>query len=79
LWDVMANDATPFMREDQVEAAWSLLTPVLEAWATAPPDDFPNYAAGTWGPGEAELLVARDGRSWLQPAVLTGENESGPV
>ena len=33
LWDVMKNDATLFMRADQVEAAWRLLTPVLEAWA----------------------------------------------
>src|SRR5580692_10918579 len=50
LWDVMKNDATLFMRADQVEAAWQLLMPVLEAWADVEPSDFPNYAAGTWGP-----------------------------
>ena len=50
LWDVMKNDATLFMRADQVEAAWRLLMPVVEVWAVAPPSDFPNYAAGTWGP-----------------------------
>ncbi|GIV78016.1 MAG: glucose-6-phosphate 1-dehydrogenase [Litorilinea sp.] len=67
LLDVMLGDATLFMRADQVEAAWRVVTPVLEAWATVPPVDFPNYAAGTWGPEAAEILIAQDGRSWVQP------------
>ena len=67
LWDAMANDTTSFMRADQVEAAWSLLTPILDVWASVPPSDFPNYASGTWGPEAAEVLIARDGRTWLQP------------
>jgi glucose-6-phosphate 1-dehydrogenase len=66
----MVDDATLFMRADQVEAAWSLLTPILEVWASTPPSDFPNYAAGTWGPEAAEVLIAQDGRTWLQPAFL---------
>ncbi len=70
LWDVMLRDATLFMRVDQVEAAWSLLMPVLNVWAASPPDDFPNYAAGTWGPEAAEGLIARDGHSWALPALL---------
>jgi len=70
LWDVMIRDTTLFMRLDQVEAAWSLLMPVLEVWAASPPDDFPNYAAGTWGPESAEGLIARDGRSWALPTLL---------
>ena len=70
LWDVMINDATLFMRADQVEAAWSLLMPVLDVWSASPADNFPNYAAGTWGPEEAEVLIAQDGRSWLQPTRL---------
>jgi glucose-6-phosphate 1-dehydrogenase len=68
LWDAMRNDATLFMRADQVEAAWSLLMPILDVWASAPPSDFPNYASGTWGPESAEVLIAQDGRTWLQPA-----------
>ena len=56
------------MRADQVEAAWSLLMPILDVWASAPPSDFPNYASGTWGPESAEVLIAQDGRTWLQPA-----------
>jgi glucose-6-phosphate 1-dehydrogenase len=71
LWDVMKNDATLFMRADQVEAAWRLLTPVLEAWAVTPPGDFPNYAAGTWGPEDAQGLLAQ-GHSWPLPTELVG-------
>ena len=69
LWDVMKNDATLFMRADQVEAAWQLLMPVLEVWALSPPSDFPNYAAGTWGPENTQGLLA-EGHSWPLPAAL---------
>jgi len=69
LWDVMVGDATLFMRTDQVEAAWKLLMPVLDVWAENPAADFPNYVAGSWGPESADLLVARDGNSWLTPTI----------
>jgi hypothetical protein len=55
------------MRADQVEAAWSIITPVLKAWEQDPPVDFPNYRASSWGPEAAEILIAQDGRSWIQP------------
>jgi glucose-6-phosphate 1-dehydrogenase len=71
LWDVMRGDATLFMRADQVEAAWAILMPILEVWSTSPPSDFPNYAAGTWGPEVAEVLIASDGHGWLLPTILT--------
>ena len=71
LWDVMKNDATLFMRADQVEAAWRLLMPVLDVWTEAPPSNFPNYAAGTWGPEDAQGLLA-EGHSWPMPAELAG-------
>jgi glucose-6-phosphate 1-dehydrogenase len=77
LLDVMLGDATLFMRADQVEAAWSVVMPVLEAWEAEPRPDFPNYDAGTWGPSEAEVLIARDGRSWVQPKVP--EEDEGPA
>jgi glucose-6-phosphate 1-dehydrogenase len=70
LWDVMKNDATLFMRADQVEAAWRVLMPVFEVWAVAPPSDFPNYAAGTWGPEAAQGLLAQQGHSWPLPTEL---------
>ena len=67
LKDVMDGDSTLFMRADLVEAAWALLTPVLESWAANPPSDFPNYAAGAWGPESAEALIAADGHAWYTP------------
>jgi len=75
LLDVIRRDATLFMRADQVEAAWSIITPVIEEWEASSPIDFPNYQSGTWGPEAAELLIAQDGRSWLQP-VISDENET---
>jgi glucose-6-phosphate 1-dehydrogenase len=69
LWDVMKNDATLFMRADQVEAAWQLLMPVLEAWQATAPSDFPNYAAGTWGPENTQGLLA-PGHRWPLPTEL---------
>jgi len=68
LLDVMIGDATLFMRSDQVKTAWEVLMPVLEMWQNNPAIDFPNYAAGSWGPETAEALAARDGNSWLTPS-----------
>jgi glucose-6-phosphate 1-dehydrogenase len=65
LADVMSGDATLFMRADQVEASWSALMPILEAWEESRPIGFPNYKSGTWGPKAAEAFIAKDGRSWL--------------
>lgn len=61
LLDVLSGDATLFMRSDQIEAAWSVITSVLEAWAGNPPGDFPNYQAGLWGPENAGLLLGPEG------------------
>jgi glucose-6-phosphate 1-dehydrogenase len=62
--DCMLGESTLFARVDEVEASWKLFTPVLERWAESSPSDFPNYAAGTWGPKAANDLIAREGRSW---------------
>jgi glucose-6-phosphate 1-dehydrogenase len=56
--------AKRILRADQIEAAWQVLLPVLERWAEASPRDFPNYAAGTWGPKAADELLARAGHCW---------------
>lgn len=69
LLDIILGDATLFMRADQVEAAWSVIMPILDVWQANPPADFPNYPAGDWGPESAEALIARDGRSWLSVAI----------
>jgi glucose-6-phosphate 1-dehydrogenase len=75
LADVMSGDATLFMRADQVETSWSILTPILNAWAEFEPVDFPNYQSGTWGPEAANILIASDGRSWLEP--ILGDVQGG--
>ncbi len=72
LADVIAGDATLFMRADQVEASWSIIMPILNAWESAMPGDFPNYSSGTWGPESAQVLIAQDGRNWFQPSPEEG-------
>ncbi|WP_257668798.1 glucose-6-phosphate dehydrogenase [Parapedobacter tibetensis] len=64
LLDAMRGDATLFMRSDQVEEAWDVITPILEAWESRDSLDFPNYASGAWGPESAEALIARQGHIW---------------
>ncbi|HLG16399.1 MAG TPA: glucose-6-phosphate dehydrogenase [Blastocatellia bacterium] len=64
LYDCMIGDATLFQRADMVEAGWSVVAPVQDVWKALPARSFPNYAAGSWGPREADELMARDGRHW---------------
>src|SRR5438876_1940711 len=64
LHDCMIGDPTLFQRADMVEAGWCVVSPILDVWKALPPRNFPNYAAGTWGPKEADDLLERDGRRW---------------
>lgn len=64
LLDCLEGDRMLFARADWVERAWELLDPLLKAWAAEPSGDFPNYAAGSWGPAGSEELIRRDGRRW---------------
>jgi glucose-6-phosphate 1-dehydrogenase len=73
LEDVMEGDATLFMRADQVEAAWKVIMPILEAWENRKAIDFPNYKPGSWGPEDAEALIAQDGHHWV--ALPTNNKE----
>jgi glucose-6-phosphate 1-dehydrogenase len=68
LYDSMVGDSTLFHRADMVEEAWRIATPLVDVWASLPPRDFPNYAAGTWGPAAADALIGQDGRRWWLPA-----------
>ncbi len=77
LLDVMSGDSTLFKRADQVVAAWQVVMPVLEAWSAAPPVEFPNYPAGSWGPETADVLIAQDGRRWITPESFDGKALSG--
>ena len=65
LLDTMLGDQTLFMRGDQIEAAWDLIMPILSTWTNKKSLNFPNYAAGAWGPEAAEALIARDGYTWF--------------
>jgi len=64
LYDCMCGDATLFQRADMVEAGWKVVSPIQDVWAALPPRAFPNYAAGSWGPREADELLEREGRQW---------------
>ena len=69
LYDAMIGDQTLFQRADMVEAAWKVVSTIQDVWQALPARDFPNYAAGTWGPEAADRLLERDGRRWrdLEP------------
>jgi glucose-6-phosphate 1-dehydrogenase len=64
LYDCMTGDATLFQRADSIEAGWRAVQPIMDAWASSAPGNFPNYAAGSNGPDAADELLARDGRAW---------------
>ena len=65
LLDCLRGDLTLFVREDSIEAMWNVVDPILARWEKAPPHNFPNYAAGTWGPAEASRLLEQEGRRWI--------------
>jgi glucose-6-phosphate 1-dehydrogenase len=62
--DALLGDASLFTRADEVEGAWARVTPIIDTWMDEPPPAFPNYEAGTWGPDDADQLLAREGRKW---------------
>jgi len=64
LYDALTGDATLFQRADHVEEGWEVVAPVQDVFQALPARDFPNYAAGTWGPAAADELLKRDGRRW---------------
>ena len=64
IYDCMCGDPTLFKRADTIESGWSLVEPIIDVWSALPPRHFPNYAAGSWGPEEADALMHNDGRSW---------------
>jgi glucose-6-phosphate 1-dehydrogenase len=65
LVDCLKGDLTLFVRQDTVEAMWEIVDPVTARWESVAPLKFPNYAAGTWGPREADVLIKREGRRWI--------------
>jgi len=66
LLDAIIGDATLYTRQDMVEASWQVVQPILDYWSTRK-FTFPNYASGTWGPAEADAMLARRGHTWRRP------------
>ncbi|MEP6662602.1 MAG: glucose-6-phosphate dehydrogenase [Verrucomicrobiota bacterium] len=71
LLEVLAGDATLFIRRDEVEAAWCVVDPIREAWKNLPLTDREFYSAGTWGPVAADELLAQRGHKWRKPHPVT--------
>ncbi len=67
LLDAMIGDASLFTRDDEVERAWEILDPILDAWQAGQGGPLHFYGAGTWGPPAADELLERDGRAWRRP------------
>jgi glucose-6-phosphate 1-dehydrogenase len=67
LLDVMIGEATLFTRSDEVDAAWRIIDPLLSYWESHPPEKMATYPAGSWGPAEADALIAADGARWREP------------
>ena len=70
LLDAMLGHQTLFPRSDWIYKAWSVVDPIMQHWESAPPNDLPNYPAGSWGPAAADTLIKRDGRDMVYD--LTG-------
>jgi glucose-6-phosphate 1-dehydrogenase len=66
LLDALAGDPTLYIRQDMVEASWQVVMPILEVWKNTR-FDFPNYAAGTWGPEASDRMLAAAGHVWRRP------------
>ena len=75
IYDCMHGDATLFKHADTVEKGWEIVESVMDVWAALPPREFPNYAAGTWGPPQSGSLLKNDGRKWRR--IEIPEMESG--
>ncbi len=65
LYDCIKGDHTLFPSADLVASGWQIVQPVLDVWGALTPRDFPNYAAGSWGPKEADDLLGAEGRQWI--------------
>ncbi len=66
LLDALQGDPSLFIRNDEIETAWSRVDPILEAWQTPAAPPLGTYKPGTWGPADSETLLNRDGRTWQQ-------------
>ena len=71
LLDVIAGDATLFIRRDEVESAWNIVDSIRKGWSDKPLSNREFYSAGTWGPVAADDLLAQSGHTWRNPTSAT--------
>jgi len=64
LIDALNGDASLFARSDEIDAAWRLVDPILQAWEGQSGPPIASYALGSWGPKEANELLAREDHIW---------------
>ena len=75
LLDAMQGDSTLYLRNDEAEATWAFIDPILQAWAEMPKLKLHGYPAGTWGPEVANELIGEPGETWRFPCKnLTADN-----
>jgi glucose-6-phosphate 1-dehydrogenase len=67
LLDCMLGDAALYTRGDEVEASWRFISRIHESWARRAARNIPSYDANTWGPAEADVLLAKSGHIWRRP------------
>ena len=65
LLDAIQGDAALFARADEIELAWGIIDPILDSWEQPSSDPLATYEKGSWGPAEADGLLAHHGRSWI--------------
>ncbi len=66
LYECMNGDHLLFNNAEMVETSWALVQPIIDVWGAIPPRDFPNYAAGSYGPKDADELLHKDGKKWFR-------------
>jgi glucose-6-phosphate 1-dehydrogenase len=75
LLDALQGDASLFTRADEVEMAWGLIDPIIEAWEMHQTPPLAVYEPGSWGPREADILLSKDGRNWMHEDAIHVPNK----
>jgi glucose-6-phosphate 1-dehydrogenase len=76
LLDALQGDSTLYLRDDESEATWAYIDPILKAWESDPGIKLYGYPAGTWGPEAADSLIGIPGESWRYPCKNLTANET---
>jgi glucose-6-phosphate 1-dehydrogenase len=72
LMDALQGDASLFTRNDEIEAAWRIVDPIIDGWLTRDTPPLESYSQGSWGPDTADLVPGRDGYQWQFGCSHTG-------